>query len=158
MTDAVLSHPILHDIIKAYLVYEPEALLSFCSTIPQLKHSRIFLPSSPHRLVDAKQEWFVGGMRYPADAVWRFAAEGFGFPSYYIVHEVKTGRYTLADEMKKHYIHHNHVQLYIWAYKIFHAENKKIPYSFVKQLDITLLKKYVSGNVIGIIERWGMQP
>jgi hypothetical protein len=153
--ELITSHPILHEIIKAHLVYDAKAILSFCSTLPQLKRSRIFLPSSPHYFFDARQEWFVGGMQYPADAVWRFSAKEFTFPSYYIIHEVKTGRYDISEEMKKHYIHHNHVSLYLWAYKKYHNENKHIPYSFVKQLDITSLKKYITHSTIQIINKWG---
>lgn len=153
--EIITSHPILHEIIKAHLVYNAKDILSFCSTLPQLKRSRIFLPESPHYFFDARQEWFAGGLHHPADAVWRFFAEGFAFPSYYIIHEVKTGKYNLIEEMEKHYINHNHVSFYIWAYKKYHTENKKVPYSFVKQLDIVSLKKYVSKSTINIITDWG---
>lgn len=56
--------------------------------------------------------------------------------------------------MDKHYIHHNHVQLYIWAYKDAHKENDRVPYSYVKQLDINLLRKYISSKTIQLMEDW----
>jgi hypothetical protein len=153
---ATVSHPILHDIIKTYLTYDYKELFELCSTLPQLKKSRIFKPDTPHKLNDAKQEWFVDGIHYPADVVWRFKSPYIiDVPSYYIVHEIKTGRYDLETEMKKHYIHNNHVSLYIWAYPQYHKQNHYVPYSFVKMLDINSLKPYIIPRTTHLIESWG---
>jgi hypothetical protein len=150
-----VSHPILHDIIKAHLVYNYREIFGLCSTLPQLRQSRIYKPDTPHKLEDSRQEWFVDGIRYPADAVWRFRAYDTMFPSYYIVHEIKTGHYSIEEEMKKHYIHNNHVSFYIWAYPEYHKENSYKPYSFVKMLDITKLKDYVIPSTTRLMEEWG---
>jgi len=150
-----VSHPILHDIIKSHLTYDFKEMFALCSSLPQLKRSRIFLPETPHKIEDARQEWFAGGMRYPADVVWRFRAFETHFPSFYIVHEIKTGHYNLEEEMKKHYIHHNHVSFYIWAYPKYHKENEYVPHSFVKMLDINSLKSYIIPKTTKLIEDWG---
>ena len=150
-----VSHPILHDIIKSCLVYEAKEIFTLCSKLPQLKRSRIFLPGTPHKFEDARQEWFAGGVKYPADAVWRFKAYENMFPSYYIIHEIKTGHYDITTEMAKHYIKHNHVSFYIWAYPRFHAENKYVPKSFVKMLDINVLKPVTIPKVNTIMQNWG---
>jgi hypothetical protein len=157
ITKTRVSNPILHDIVKSFLVRDAQNILSFCSTLPQLKRSRIFLPESPHIFNDSREEWFYNGIHYPHDAVWHFIAPShpsLGNPSYVIIHEIKTGSYDIHKEMDKHYIHHNHVQLYIWAYKDAHKENERIPYSYVKQLDINLLRKYISSNTIRLMEDW----
>lgn len=117
----------------------------------------MFLPESPHIFTEAREEWFYNGIKYPHDAVWHFIAPshpGLGNPSYVIIHEVKTGMYDIQKEMSKHYIHHNHVQLYIWAYKEIHNENERIPYSYVKQLDINLLRKYITLNTSRLMQEW----
>ena len=153
-----ISTPILHNIIKAYLVYDAEHILNLCSTLPQTKSSRIFLQTSPHKFVDAREEWFVDGIKYPADAVWRFATyynDQTQFPSYYIIHEIKTGKYNIIEEMHKHYIHNNHVQLYIWAYPRYHNYNEKPPGTFVKLLNINSLKPHIITNVRYILDLWG---
>lgn len=149
-----LSNPILHDIIKSYLNRDAKSILLYCSTIPQLKQSRIFLPTSPHKFYESREEWHVGGMKYPADAVWMFKTQN-ELHSYTIIHEVKTGEYDIIEEMEKHYISHNHVQFYIWAYKDCHKANKKPPYSFVKQLDILLLRRYITQNITNLMDQWG---
>lgn len=159
----IVSNPILHDIVKAHLVYDAKAMFTICSQLQQIKKSRIYLQDTPHKFYDARQEWFVDGIKYPADAVWRFKSiyntETTEFhPSYYIIHEIKTGSYDLIREMSKHYIHHNHVSHYIWAYPKYHLSNKKPAHSYVKLLDITSLADHISANTIDLMLRWNGEP
>ncbi len=154
----VYSHPILHDIVKSFLVRDAEYILkTICPTIPDLKYSRIFKPTTPHKFFDAREEWFVDGFRYPADAVWRFKSiykPNDTIPSYYIIHEVKTGNYDLETEMEKHYVHKNHTLFYIWAHPYYHRRNPKVPHSYVKQIDINVLQPYIIKNTIEILKQW----
>lgn len=140
------SSPILHDIIKAYLTYDFRAIFSFCATLPQVRRSRIFLPTTPHRLMESRQEWFLDGIRYPADAVWIFKND-WEIGSYYIVHEIKTGKYDIKEEIRKHYIHHNHVSFWIWAYPQFHTKNEVPAKHFIKKLPLHLLLPYIYANL-----------
>lgn len=156
--DNVVSNPLLHDIVKTFLVRDAKNILSFCSTLPGIKKSRIFRPESPHIFDNAREEWFTDGLNsnvkhYPADAVWKFRRDNI-YPSYYIIHEVKTGNYDLETEMAKHYIHHNHVQLYIWSYKKYHDLNTKKPYSYVKLVDINKLRPYITYNLKKLLKVW----
>jgi len=75
--------------------------------------------------------------------------------SFFIVHEIKTGKYDIAVEMKKHYIHHNHVQFWIWAYKSYHKGNTKPNGSFVKQVNLENLMPYIVKQTKSITGSFG---
>jgi hypothetical protein len=174
-----VSNPILHDLIRSFLVRDAEYILQLCSHQPEIQRSRLFPQSEAcHKFVDAREEFYVNEMRgrpflnnvatqyYPVDAVWRFgygeierddkgnAIPSSNFPSYIIIHEIKTGKYKMDEELHKHYLHYNHIQFYIWGYPEFHKENPKPPGLFIKQLDIDMLKFRITKKTMSVLQDW----
>lgn len=178
-----IHDPLLHDIVQSYITRHPQDVLKMMSELPETKQSRLFLLTTPHTFVDARNEWFVtdgdhpdritykkqGSLehvyKFPKDVVYRFGIDDskygvvdgklkYDHISFLMIHEIKTGRYDISTEMYKHYIHDSHHMLLIWAYPYWHRRNPKPAGSYVKQMNINYLKPYINEEVGGLLKLW----
>lgn len=108
----MISNPVLHDIIKSELCYNAQAIFSICETIPQTKNSNL-VKKDYWVLKEARQEQ-LNSRYYQADVVWYF--DGKEHDNYYIVHEVKTGQYSIPEIYNK-YRTGMSGQIWIWGWE-----------------------------------------
>jgi len=129
-----------------------------------------FLSEGDIRIGRNKRSSIEHVYKYPKDVVYRFGLfdtkyeyEGkiFGtddisykFVSFCMIHEIKTGKYNISEEMYKHYIHSSHTQLLIWAYPYWHRRNPPPRGSYIKQMSINHLKPYINSEVGSILKLW----
>lgn len=136
----MIGNPILHDIIKSELHYNAKTILDICKTIPQIKTSNLF-KKDYWQFKEARQEQ-LNQKYYQADCVWFF--DGKKNDNYFIVHEVKTGNYSVLDIYNKYHTG-NSGQIYIWGWKDIN-DNKIIGESYqrkIKIIDIEYLKSQI---------------
>lgn len=136
----MIGNPILHDIIKSELHYNAKIILDICKTIPQIKTSNLF-KKDYWQFKEARQEQ-LNQKYYQADCVWFF--DGKKNDNYFIVHEVKTGNYSVLDIYNKYHTG-NSGQIYIWGWKDIN-DNKIIGESYqrkIKIIDIEYLKSQI---------------
>jgi len=146
----MISNPILHDIIKSELDYNAKAIFELCKTAPSVKNSNLF-KKDYWTFKESRQEQL--NCRYhQADCVWYF--DGKKNDNYYIVHEVKTGRYSISDIYSK-YRTGNSGQIWIWGWKEINdtkvlagTDARKI-----KRIDIELLKPLLAGELSWMLKR-----
>lgn len=108
----MISTPILHDIIKSELHHNARTIFEQCKSINSLKQSNLF-KKEYWKFREARQEQF-NARYYQADAVWYF--QGQNNDNYYIVHEVKTGNYSVLDIYNKYHTGMSG-QIWIWGWK-----------------------------------------
>jgi hypothetical protein len=133
----MISDPILHDIIKSELTHKSEVVFNLCKSIPSLKNSNLF-KKDYWQFKEARQEQ-LNSRYYQADAVWYF--DGQKNDNYYIVHEVKTGRYNVLDIYNK-YRTGQSGQIWIWGWKQIN-DTKVLAANYprkIKLVDIEYLK------------------
>jgi hypothetical protein len=124
----MISKPILHDIIKSELCHNYKQYFELCKTFPEVNNSNLF-KKDYWTLREARQEQFNQRF-YQADCVWYF--EGKKNDYYYIIHEVKTGNYSVLDILNKYHIGMAG-QIWIWGWR-HHNDLKIIGSSYQRQI------------------------
>lgn len=168
-----VANPILHDFIKSVIHYQCDEVLDICKSAPRLKTSNL-LKKNPTWVFNQSIQEHELPWRTKADVVWIFKAtfenpfEGIDGvewipPTYTVVHEIKTGWYSV-DEIYKKYWHQGNLQIWIWGWAkdnrrfeptIKHA-GKEYKRGFIKKLDIEFLSTIISKNFITIQKELGI--
>jgi len=146
---AMISNPILHDIIKSELAHNADAIFNICKTIPNVKNSNLF-KKDYWQLKESRQEE-RNKRYYQADCVWYF--DGQKKDNYYIVHEVKTGGYSI-DNVYNKYRTGMSGQIWIWGWEQIN-NNKSIDRKYqrkVKIIPLETITKQITSDIKIILE------
>jgi len=145
----MISNPILHDIIKSELNHNSNAIYNLCKEIPAIKNSNLF-KKDYWQLKETRQEE-PNQRYYKADCVWYF--DGKKNDNYYIVNEVKTGKYELSEVYKK-YRTGMSGQIWVWGWKQIN-DTKVLGETYqrkIKLIDIEYLKPILIKDLTTILE------
>jgi len=159
----MISHPVFHDFVKSLLHREQQRVFELCTTIPSLNSSNLFKKDA-WVLADADQEVLMRVTHRPLgkiDAVWYFKRQGDVYPpnqTFFLIHEVKTGKYDAEEVYQKYYTWSN-CQIWIWAWEVHHRKNvvadQKIK-RFIRQPDLEILQPlcvaYLDWFMVGLGE------
>jgi hypothetical protein len=96
-------------------------------------------------------EYFFVDKPYRADCVWFLYKNTEEMPPFHIIHEVKTGKYNLNKEIKKHYLG-KRTQLWIWAWDKYHLNQKKNDDPTIKLIKLEYITPLVIKHLKSIIE------
>lgn len=140
----MISNPILHDIIKSELTHNAKTVFEICKSIDPIKTSNLF-KKDYWSFKEARQEQ-LNRRYYQADCVWYF--EGKEHDNYFIVHEVKTGNYSVIDIYNK-YKTGMSGQIWVWGWKQVN-DTKTLGETYkrkVKLVDIEHLNQILLGDL-----------
>lgn len=141
----MLSDPLLHDNIKGLLNYHYNEVFHYCKTSNVFKGSNFFTKST-WTLKKTDIEYFFEKTPKRADCIWYLERTGtYPTDRFYIIHEVKTGKYNLQKVYKDHYIGNNS-QIWVWAWLNIHLNQKETPRN-VRLVPIEIIQPLVIKNL-----------
>jgi len=130
------SKSVLHDIIKSVINYYPLQIMEICKRIPETKNSNV-LKKGYWKFTESREEQ-INIKWKQADAVWFYADDEGN--TFFVVHEIKTGFFDVADIHRKYHTGMN-VQIWVWAFRT-HTPKTKPPHS-MKIVPIESIGGYV---------------
>lgn len=107
-----LSKSVLHDIIKSVINYYPLQIQEICRKIPETKKSNIL--NKNHWIFNESRQEQININWKQADAVWFYLDKDMN--TFFVVHEIKTGFFDIADIQRKYHTGMN-IQIWVWAFK-----------------------------------------
>ena len=165
------EHPYLHDLFRAILIYDKDKVIEKLRELrpywrllkPTNEFWQFSASKSEHYLKEAKYGMGGGGF---VDATWEFRTKTKLNRTCYFVHEIKTGRYTLEEIVKKYEgttikgtrvgtMAHNPIIIWGWEkYNILakaECKNDIIKHHLrigaIKQLDLEILRPLLSARI-----------
>ena len=120
ITRPILSDPVFHDVIVAFIRYNAAQVYELCKTIPSLKSSSLLSGKTwifdPDRLYKEHATQTTYHENVIMDNVWRFFHKGNPQYGFWLTHEVKTGRFDPV-EVKEKYYYWQTSQIWIWGWE-----------------------------------------